>query len=92
MVAKSGHAPDSMVEMFFAPPGSSWSATYRVLTTVLTAAQTRTAGKYSAAARQFATNRQARRAAHPFVQSEPVASCHTCQETLHLTNCPERSC
>lgn len=91
LMAKAGHAPLEMTEMFFMPPGQAeqWEATYRVLTTVRT--QEQLAG-YSQSWRNKILQNKAAQVQATRYQFDSVASCQTCQELLYMTNCPVRSC
>lgn len=94
LVARCEHAPMYMSETFFAPPGTGWQNRYRVLTT--------SEREIRMAARKLKrridwpehvlANLEARYRGVDFTTGESVASCHTCQETLFLTMCPERTC
>jgi len=87
LMARSGHAPLNMTEMFFMPP---WSATYNWYRTERSAEEL--AGATARMTRRLLRNRFARREAATFTTGESVASCHSCQELLFMTNCPERTC
>lgn len=76
LVARSGHAPVQMTEMFFAPSGD-WPKTYGF----------RVEGVRRIAA--FGTNVESSEAT-PWGAS--VGSCKTCQDLLFLSMCPERKC
>lgn len=87
LLARAGHAPLMMTEMFFLPP---WSARYRWRVTMRTQAQLE---GYTPRWRQrILQNQAARNVEVPFFTGETVASCHTCQELLYMMNCPVRSC
>lgn len=88
LLARSGHAPAAMTEMFFTP--RNWSATYEWLTTERT--PERLAGYSRSWFNRLLQNRAARRQARSFTTGETVASCHSCQDLLYLTMCPERRC
>jgi len=94
LVAKCKHAPVFMCEMFFAPPGSTWSGRYKVLTTSARAAKVskRHLKSHADWAQRVLANKEAKDLKHDFEPDEGVASCHTCQDTLFLTMCPERKC
>lgn len=87
LMARSGHAPLYMTEMFFMPP---WSASYRWLTTRRTEEQLAEAKPRMI--RRLLRNRFAEPETTSFTTGETVASCHSCQELLFMTNCPERTC
>ena len=94
LLARCPHAPLYMSETFFAPPGTTWQQRYRVLTTLERAAKV-TARKLKSRPdwlERVLANREARDRKTDFTTGESVASCHTCQETLFLTMCPERKC
>lgn len=88
LVAKASHAPRQMCEVYFTP--TSWSASYSVLST--TAEKIAEGVDRPGWMAEILRNEHAQRREREFRQDEPVPSCHTCQETLFLTNCPERSC
>lgn len=89
LLARSGHAPIEMTEMMFSPMGS-WSQEYALLTTRRSPEQI---SSYSRAWKnKILQNQAARRPATTFTVDDSVASCHTCQELLFMTNCPERTC
>jgi len=87
LMARSEHAPLHMTEMFFLPP---WDATYSLYTTRREPAELDAASPRMT--RRLLRNRFARRVPTAFTTGEGVASCHTCQELLFMTNCPERTC
>ena len=41
---------------------------------------------------QILQNRVARKTEETYSGNDSIASCHTCQELLYLTMCPERKC
>lgn len=94
LLAKCTHGPKLMCEVFFAPRGSVWGSSYKVLTTP------EAAGKVTKKLIErrprwvvdILANARAVRAPREFVAGEPVASCHTCQKTVYMTMCPERVC
>ena len=90
LLAKSGHSPIQMTEMFFMPP---WKATYRWRRTELTR-QERTIFERSSDKQQnkILQNEEAKKEPTTFTTGESVGSCHTCQNLLFLTMCPERTC
>jgi hypothetical protein len=88
LVAKAKHAPMYMCEIYFAP--NDWSAIYKVLTT--TAEKAAAGGDDPAWKQAILANEHAEPEERQFKEDEPVPSCHTCQDTLFLTNCPERKC
>lgn len=94
LVAKCSHTPLYMCEMFFAPLGSTWQGTYKVLTTSERVAKVtkRKLKSHPDWTRRVLANREAKDVKHKFGAGESVASCHTCQDTLFLTTCPERTC
>jgi Domain of unknown function (DUF4150) len=94
LVARCSHAPMYMCEMFFAPPGTTWQGRYRVLTTSERAAKVtkRKLKSHPDWAQRVLANKEAKDLKHDFEAEESVASCHTCQDTLFLTMCPERKC
>lgn len=77
-----------MCEIYFAP--NDWSAIYSVLTT--SAEKVAEGGDDPAWKQAILANEHAEKKERAFKEDEPVPSCHTCQETLFLTNCPERTC
>ena len=86
LLARSGHAPVEMTEMFFKPPGTGmWSATYSVVTN-------HNSQVAPAWLRSVLDNNLSRRQDLPYTTGQPVASCQSCQTTLYLTMCPERAC
>jgi len=86
LLARSGHAPVEMTEMFFKPPGTgTWDATYSVITN-------RNDQVAPAWLRSVLDNAMSRREDVPYSTGMPVASCRSCQTTLYLTMCPERVC
>lgn len=87
LMARSGHAPVNMTEMFFLPP---WNASYNWYRTERSAEELAEASPRMT--RRLLRNRFARRQETTFTTGETVASCHTCQELLFMTNCPERTC
>lgn len=94
LMARAGHAPREMTERFFMPPTAKrpWAATYRWLKTKHSSkwlAQLDAAGK-----ERVLQNVDAREEPEePFGSgAQSVASCHTCQELLYMTNCPKRTC
>jgi hypothetical protein len=87
LMARSGHAPLNMTEMFFLPP---WGATYSWYRTERTADELADAS--GRMMRRLLRNRFSRRQETYFTTDESVASCHSCQELLFMTNCPERNC
>ncbi len=94
LLARCSHAPATMTEMFFAPPGSTWSARYDVLTTSERSARP-SKRKFKGQpdwAQQVLANRKAKVRKIDFGTERSVASCHTCQQSLYLTMCPERVC
>ena len=84
LVARAGHAPLNMTEMFFRAEAKPWGATYSVLSNETMPAD--------AWLRSVLDNALSRRQDRPYRTGESVASCHTCQRTLYLTTCPERTC
>lgn len=87
LVARAGHAPLNMTEMFFRAaenPERPWAATYSVLTNNVMPAD--------AWLRAVLDNALSRREDTNYSTTGSVASCQTCQETLYLTMCPERTC
>jgi hypothetical protein len=89
LLARSGHAPAQMTEMFFAPK-RAWSKKYDwkvireklvngVKSIVESGISTKTFGSSAATTEET-----------PWGQT--VASCKTCQELLPLTMCPVRKC
>jgi hypothetical protein len=94
LVARCKHAPVFMCEMFFAPHGSTWRGRYSVLTTSARAAKVtkRKLKSHPDWAQRVLANKEAKELKHDFGPDEGVASCHTCQDTLFLTMCPERKC
>lgn len=93
LMARAGHAPLEMTERFFMPAGqrSSWSQEYRVLTTDFSPtrlASLRPKVRESVLQNEAATIREPTFRANV----DSVASCHTCQELLFMTNCPVRTC
>lgn len=90
LVGRCSHAPVSMCEVYFQPAGAgSWSAVYEML---VTDQETVDAGSGSEWQQEILNNRHAKKEDRTFTDEEPVASCKSCQETLFLTNCPERTC
>jgi hypothetical protein len=83
LLARSKHAPLNMTEMFFRASKPWEGATYSVLVNRRVPAD--------AWLRTVLDNAISRREPVPFTTGS-VASCQTCQETLYLTNCPERTC
>lgn len=69
---------------------NDWSAIYKVLTT--TAEKVAAGGDDPAWKQAILANEHAEPVERELEEDEPVPSCHTCQETLFLTNCPERTC
>jgi hypothetical protein len=80
LVAKSGHAPVQMTEMFFAPTGH-WPKLGTKEYSFIVGGTRQPA--------QFGTRVQ-KTEETPWGTS--VASCRTCQDLLFLTMCPERTC
>ncbi len=87
LVAQSGHKPQFITEFFWAPPGGrSWSQRYRVYRTDQQPPND-WAGSIA--------NRHAVRAAtladvpeeQEYQAGQSVASCHTCQRLLYMTQC-----
>jgi hypothetical protein len=80
LLARSGHAPVAMTEMFFeyVPPGQAgrWRQTYNY----------RVEGLVIPEGRTF-TRDDNNDPEHP-----GIGSCNTCQRTLYLTMCPDRVC
>jgi len=76
LVARSGHAPIAMTEMFFQAPrtyppaGRLWTATY----------EWRVEGIRVEGGQEYNS------------RDDTVGSCNTCQRTLYLTMCPDRVC
>ena len=76
LLARSGHAPIAMTEMFFQAPrtyppaGELWTATY----------EWREEGIIVEEGQQYDS------------RDDTVGSCNTCQRTLYLTMCPDRVC
>jgi len=79
LVARSGHGPAQMTEMYFAPRNPPFTAQY----------PWRVNGVGPDILRNF-TSDPAVALGYPWGLS--VASCKTCQELLFLTMCPERVC
>ncbi len=94
LISKAGHAPRSMSEMFYEPPAYGWQGVYQVVTTSERAANPSTRHLKKAAdwVTQVLANRKAKKRKHKFSAGQSVASCHSCQEILFLTMCPERNC
>ncbi len=95
LIAKAGHAPRSMSEMFYEPPpAAAWEGVYKVLTTDgrTAAPSKRNLAKAADWVTQVLRNRKAKKRKRSFSAGESVASCHSCQEILFLTMCPERNC
>jgi hypothetical protein len=93
LMARAGHAPLEMTERFFMPPGQgrSWAQEYRLLTTEHSPA--RLASMRPRSVEGVLQNDAAKRELRSFRENDDsVASCHTCQELLFMTNCPVRSC
>jgi hypothetical protein len=87
LVAHAAHAPLNMTEMFYRAdeePGDPWGATYSVVSNRTTPTD--------AWLRSVLDNALSRREDHSFATGGSVASCQTCQATLYLTMCPERTC
>lgn len=80
LMARAGHAPVEMTEMFFMPR-NKWVGTYKCFETTTKSWKDK-----------ILQNKIARKRWFTFTGGESVASCHTCQELLYLTNCPERVC
>lgn len=80
LLARAQHAPVEMTEMFVAPQ-EPWAGKYRCFET--------TAKRWKA---KILQNKIARKRWFSFTAGDSVASCHTCQELLFMTNCPERTC
>lgn len=90
-----GHAPRTMSEMFYEPPpAATWEGVYKVLSTSDRAARPskRNLAKAPGWVTRVLQNRKAKKRKHKFSAGESVASCHSCQEILFLTMCPERNC
>ncbi len=84
LLARSGHAPVQMTEMFFKPVGD-WSASYSVVSN-------ETGGVAPAWLQAVLNNDLSQRQDRDYGLGASVASCHSCQEMLPLTLCPERVC
>ncbi|HEY0136373.1 MAG TPA: DUF4150 domain-containing protein [Nannocystis sp.] len=84
-----GHAPLELTEMMFWPKGT-WSQEYDLLTTKDPPPRTHSWRK------AILQNRRATKVKSKFSSAANpptgVASCHTCQTLLYMTNCPKRSC
>lgn len=90
LMARCQHAPRIMSETFFSPPGTRWGNRYYVFTTDA-AAVVAAAASPDWLERVLANQASVLRP-QSYQTGESVASCHTCQMTLFLTNCPERTC
>lgn len=93
LMARAGHAPLEMTERYFMPSGKGrpWVQEYQVLTTEYSPA--RVASMRPKALEGVLRNEAAEAKPRTFqANDESVASCHTCQEILFMTNCPVRSC
>ncbi|HRI66162.1 MAG TPA: DUF4150 domain-containing protein [Polyangium sp.] len=81
------HAPAEMTEMFFDPHvgnADAWKGTYNWLVTE---------ASHNASWKDKALqNRLSTRTPREFKAGQSVASCHTCQALLYMTNCPVRKC
>jgi Toxin PAAR-like domain len=91
LLAKSGHKPVQMTEMFFSPPGARWKgATYKWLQRNKAL---KVLGEYGKAYRnKIMQNKASKEKDREFGEGETVGSCQTCQELLFLTMCPTRKC
>lgn len=94
LLAKCTHAPRHMCEVFFAPRGTMWSQSYKVLTTdgIAGKVNPKQLGHRPQWVIDILANARAVKAPREFAVGEPVASCHTCQKTVYMTMCPERIC
>jgi hypothetical protein len=94
LLAKCTHGPRFMCEVFFAPRGTTWLQSYKVLTTDEAAGKVtpKRLGHRPQWVIDILANARAVKTARSFVAGEPVASCHTCQKTVYMTMCPERVC
>lgn len=94
LMARAGHAPLEMTERYFMPPTTEkqWSAEYRLLKTEHS--RKKLAGLTESGMEQVLQNEAATEKPdeHFVAMDQSVASCHTCQELLFMTNCPKRSC
>jgi hypothetical protein len=92
LVARSHHKPVQMTEMFFLPPHAlgQWQGSYRWLETTTPLAVGSEAAQY--AERVLQNQWPEDPPEHTFEPGETVGSCHTCQELLFMTMCPERVC
>jgi hypothetical protein len=87
LITRAGHAPLNMTEMFFCADEKTekpWNRTYSVISNEAMPA--------AAWLRSVLDNALSRPQDRPYRTGMSVASCHTCQRTLYLTNCPERTC
>lgn len=93
LMARAGHAPLQMTERFFSPgdAGEGWSAEYRLLVTKRSPRELDGLSKRSMD--RLLSNAGAEATTREFTGNyQSVASCHSCQELLYMTNCPERTC
>jgi hypothetical protein len=90
MARSNGHAAKEMTEMFAAPPAGNWNATYRWLTRE--ESDVKLKDRFWPWRRRVLQNKASRLEETPFTTDESVASCHTCQKLLPLTNCPKKTC
>jgi hypothetical protein len=87
LIARAGHAPLNMTEMFFRADEKTekpWNRTYSVISNEVMPAD--------AWLRSVLDNALSRPVDRPYRTGMSVASCHSCQTTLYLANCPERTC
>jgi Domain of unknown function (DUF4150) len=93
LLARSGHAPAQMTEMYFAP-SRSWNKTYewrvRITKVVNGVKSIAEAGISNKAFTSDAAKAKADSEQSPWGLT--VASCKTCQELLPLSMCPVRKC
>lgn len=83
LLARSGHKPKEMTEAFSIVRAEPFK--YNVFTT-------RLASYTGTWLEQILQNRVARKTEETYSGNDSIASCHTCQELLYLTMCPERKC
>jgi hypothetical protein len=87
LIARAGHAPLNMTEMFFRADEKTekpWNRSYSVISNETIPAD--------AWLRSVLDNALSGRQERHYRTGMSVASCRTCQTTLHLANCPERTC
>jgi hypothetical protein len=90
LVAKKGHKPAQMTEMWFGPKGEAFDKQYQWRQRNIGGALSEYSKRHQL---RILQNQQSRTSPSPPPEAgKAVASCHTCQDLLFLGMCPERTC